>query len=108
MTRLRIVVLGYIVRGPVGGLAWHYLQYAMGLDRMGHDVCFLEDSGDTSWCCYDPSRHVSDTDPTFGLAFAARTFEQVGLADRWAYYDAHTSQWHGPLAESALDRCAFE
>jgi len=103
---VRIVVLGYIVRGPVGGLAWHYLQYVMGLAKMGHDVCFLEDSGDTSWCCYDPSRHVSDTDPTFGLAFAARAFEMAGLPECWAYYDAHTRRWHGPLASVALDRCA--
>lgn len=103
---MQIVVLGYIVRGPVGGLAWHYLQYVMGLARMGHDVCFLEDSGDTSWCCYDPSRHVSDTDPTFGLAFAARAFQIAGIPERWAYYDAHTGQWHGPLAQSALDHCA--
>ena len=49
---------GYIVRGPLGGLAWHHLQYVMGLARLGHDVHFLEDSGDSPWCCYDPSRHV--------------------------------------------------
>jgi hypothetical protein len=102
---VRIVVLGYIVRGPVGGLAWHYLQYVMGLARMGHDVCFLEDSGDVPWCCYDPSRHMSDTDPTYGLAFAARAFQLAGLADRWSYYDWHTDTWHGPLATSAVERC---
>jgi hypothetical protein len=102
---VRIIVLGYIVRGPVGGLAWHYLQYVMGLTRLGHDVCFLEDSGNAPWCCYDPSRHVSDTDPTFGLAFAANAFRLAGLADKWAYYDWHTDKWHGPLAMSAVDRC---
>jgi hypothetical protein len=106
VTPLRIVVLGYVVRGPVGGLAWHYLQYVLGLARMGHDVCFLEDSGDSLWCCYDPSRHVFDKDPTFGLAFADRAFQAVGLAKHWAYYDAHAKRWWGPLAESALDVCA--
>ena len=45
-SRLRIIVLGYIVRGPVGGLAWHHLQYVMGLAHCGHDVYFAEDSGD--------------------------------------------------------------
>jgi hypothetical protein len=25
-SRLRIVLLGYIVRGPLGGLVWHHLQ----------------------------------------------------------------------------------
>jgi hypothetical protein len=103
--RLRIVVLGYIVRGPLGGLVWHHLQYVMGLARMGHDVCFLEDSGDTPWCCYDPSRDVTDADPTFGLGFADRAFQAGGIRDRWAYHNAHTGRWHGPLAEYAVDRC---
>jgi hypothetical protein len=85
---------------------WHYLQYVLGLARMGHDVCFLEDSGDSRWCCYDPSRHLFDKDPTFGLNFAARAFQSAGIADRWGYYDAHTNRWHGPLAQSALDFCA--
>ena len=44
--RLRVVVLGYIVRGPLGGLAWHHLQYVLGLARLGHEVLFLEDSDD--------------------------------------------------------------
>ena len=35
---LRILVLGYIVSGPLGGLAWHHLQYVLGLARLGHDV----------------------------------------------------------------------
>jgi hypothetical protein len=103
--RRRIVVLGYIVRGPLGGLAWHHLQYVMGLSRLGHEVSFLEDSGDTEWCCYDPARDLTDADPTSGLAFAAATFERAGLPDVWAYYDAHRTQWHGPLAGRVLDCC---
>ena len=40
----KIVVLGYIVRGPLGGLVWHHFQYVLGLVKMGYDVLFLEDS----------------------------------------------------------------
>ena len=35
-----------------------------------------------------------------------RAFDQVGLGDCWAYYDAHTSQWHGPCADQMLRICA--
>ena len=42
--QLRVVVWGYIVRGPLGGLAWHHLQYVLGLSQLGHDVWFVEDS----------------------------------------------------------------
>lgn len=101
---LRIVLLGYIVRGPLGGLAWHHLQYAMGLRSLGHDVTFLEDSDDYP-SCYDPERDVTDTDPTYGLRFATEVFDRVGLGQRWAYFDAHTSAWHGPAAAEAPERC---
>src|SRR6266496_125414 len=104
--RLRIVVLGYIVRGPLAGLAWHHLQYVMGLAKLGHDVYFVEDSGDSPWCCYDPTRHVTDADPTYGLRFARPVFERAGLAARWAYFDAHTLSWLGPGADRILEVCA--
>lgn len=103
--RLRIVVLGYLVRGPLGGMAWHYLQYAAGLARLGHDVFFLEDSDDYP-SCYDPVRNVMDTDPAYGLAFAARAFDRLALGTRWAYYDAHRGHWCGPAAATAPDVCA--
>ncbi len=102
-SRLRILVLGYIVRGPLGGLVWHHLQYVMGLARLGHDVYFLEDSGDSPWCCYDPARHVTDSDPTFGLTFARDVFALGGLQDRWSYYDAHRRTWLGPCADRITD-----
>jgi hypothetical protein len=98
--RLRIVVLGYIVRGPYGGLAWHHLQYVMSLAALGHEVYFFEDSGDYPACC-NPETGIIDTDPAYGLAFAARAFESVGAPNTWAYYDAHQSVWRGPLSTSA-------
>jgi len=101
---MRVLVLGYIVRGPLGRHAWHHLQYVMGLERLGHDVYFLEDSDDFE-SCYDPTTHEMTTDPAFGLAFAGAAFARVGLQDRWAYYDAHTAAWHGPSAAKALELC---
>jgi len=105
MSKLRIIVLGYIVRGPLGGLVWHHLQYVIGLSQLGHDVFFLEDSDDYP-SCYDPSRNVIDVDPTYGLRFAKATFEHYGFGERWAYYDAHTSRWFGPCAGRIVEICA--
>lgn len=95
--RLRIIVLGYVVRGPLGGLAWHHLQYLVGLAHLGHDVYFVEDSDDYA-SCYNPVTNVTSTDPTYGLRFAAQTFDDVGLGDLWCYYDKHREQWHGPVS----------
>lgn len=104
-SRLRVVVLGYVVRGPIGGLAWHHLQYVLGLARLGHDVYFVEDSDDYA-ACYDPSKDAMTTDPSYGLRFAADAFERLGLGARWAYYDAHASVWRGAAHASAPDICA--
>ena len=102
--RLRIAVLGYIVRGPFGGMVWHHLQYVMGLVQLGHDVVFVEDSDDYA-SCYDPERGTMGTDPSYGLRFAAESFGHVGLRDCWAYHDAHTGRWHGPRADDARRFC---
>ncbi|MCC6679835.1 MAG: glycosyltransferase [Phycisphaeraceae bacterium] len=104
---MRILVLGYIVRCPLGGMAWHYLQYALGLRQLGHDVFFFEDSDLHEACCYDPSRHAVDEDPTFGLAFSDKLFREVGLEHRWAYFDGHRNRWHGPRAHDAVDIARF-
>jgi hypothetical protein len=50
-TPLRIVVTGLAATYPLGGVFWDYLQYPVGLRRLGHDVLYLEDTG--KWC-YDP------------------------------------------------------
>ncbi len=102
---MKILVLGYVVRGPVGGMAWHHLQYALGLARLGHDVLFLEDSDDYP-SCYNPDRGVTDTDPAYGLRFAGEAFARIGLPDRWAYYDAHQEAWRGPAAGRLPAACA--
>ncbi|MDQ4142575.1 MAG: hypothetical protein M3198_02345 [Actinomycetota bacterium] len=102
--RLRILVLGYIIRGPLGGLTWHHLQYVVGLADLGHDVYFLEDSDDYP-SCYDPERFVTDVDPSYGLRFTSRAFSNFGLGERWAYHDAHQARWFGPCASRIADIC---
>jgi hypothetical protein len=102
---LRIIVLGYLVRGPFGGMAWHHLNYVGGLAALGHDVMFVEDSDDYE-SCYDPDRGAMGTDPSYGLRFAADALGGLGLGDRWAYFDAHTGRWLGPGSGRVLDYCS--
>jgi hypothetical protein len=76
-------------------MAWSNCQYLAGLRQLGHDVHFVEDSDDYP-SCYDPVRDVTDTDPSYGLAFADQTFRRLDLAEHWAYHDAHRNRWLGP------------
>jgi hypothetical protein len=101
---MRIVVLGYVVRGPLGGMTWHYLHYLLGLSALGHDVYFAEDSDDAPFC-YDPSRDATDANPAYGLAYADETFRRLGLESRWAYYDAPRREWKGGGARHIIEIC---
>ena len=101
--RLRIIVTGYILRWPLGGNAWPYLQYVLGLSELGHEVYYLEESGDSPYCCYDAETGDNGTDPGYGLRFTAAAFDSVGLRDNWSYYDVHTARWLGPCADRIQD-----
>jgi len=103
-SRLRVVVLGYLVRGPLAGHAWHHLHYAAGLSRLGHDVWFMEESDDFP-SCYDPVSDTVGVDPRYGLAFADEAFRIIGLGERWAYHDAHSGTWFGPAGRVAVEVC---
>ncbi len=102
--RLRVVVLGYLVRGPLGGMAWHHLQYVLGLAQLGHEVRFIEDSDDYASCVHIDTGIV-DTDPCDGLTFTDQAMRRLGLAEQWAYYDAHTDRWLGAAADGVRQFC---
>lgn len=102
---LRIVVCGFVVRGPVGGLSWHHLHYVLGLAELGHEVWFCEDSGDYP-LCYDPDRGVVDADASYGLAYAQRVFDHIGFGERWAYHDQlNGGAWRGGIGERMQAIC---
>ncbi|HVF97348.1 MAG TPA: glycosyltransferase [Flavisolibacter sp.] len=102
---MRILVMGYIVRGPLGGMAWHHLQYVLGLKEMGHEVLFLEDSDDYP-SCYNPENFNVTTDPVYGLAFLDGFLTRFELQDLWAYYDSHTSRFYGWSEKKVKEFCA--
>ena len=103
---LRIVVMGYVVRGPLAGPTWHHLQYVRGLVELGHEVWYLEDSEDYA-ACYDPAQQIVTADPSYGLAYAQRVFDRMGpgLGQRWAYFDAMQNIWHGPAGANMPAIC---
>jgi hypothetical protein len=91
----RIVVSGYAIRYPVAGLMLSSLQFVIGLERLGHEVWFVEEAG---WdgSCFDPRRGVMGDDPTYGISQLAALLDEAGAnATRWAYRDL-TGCVHGP------------
>ena len=48
---MRILFAGIIARYPFGGVTWCSLMYLLGLRALGHEVFYIEDTGE---CVYDP------------------------------------------------------
>lgn len=81
---MRAIVTGMIATYPVGGVAWDYGQYALGLERLGWDVYYLEDNGAET---YDPVRREYGPDPAFGVGFLAQALARLSptLGQRWHF-----------------------
>jgi hypothetical protein len=79
---MKAIVTGMVVTYPVGGVAWDYLQYALGLERLGIEVYYLEDTG---WQTYDPIRQEYGEDCSYGVGFLQRTLADLSptLSNRW-------------------------
>jgi hypothetical protein len=69
---------------PVGGVVWDYGQYAIGLERLGFEVYYLEDTG---WMTYDPRLRRYVEDPSFGVSYLrdCLAYLSPSLADRWHF-----------------------
>jgi hypothetical protein len=101
--KLRIVVGGFIGLFPTGGATWDYIQYALGLHKLGHDVYYIEDT--MLYPVYQQSGEAWD-DCSFGVNYLKEAMEKVGLGDRWAYRDVASGKLFGMSEEAFSEICA--
>lgn len=94
MVKLNVIIAGYIVGGPLGGLAWHHLQYVLGLKSLGCTILYVEDSDDYP-SCYNPQTHHLSSDPFYGLKFINELFASFEIQHLWSYFHQPSNQWYG-------------
>jgi hypothetical protein len=93
------VVLGLVGQYPVAGVAWQAIHYLVGLERLGFDVHYVEDSGAAP---YDPRSGGRTDDCRYACDYVAAMMRRIGLPDRWAYVDLTRGETHG-LPRARLD-----
>ena len=99
---MKILVAGIIARYPFGGVTWCSLMYLLGLRALGHEVFYIEDTGE---CVYDPVQNALSTDPAYGTTHIQQSLEPFGLGDRWAFVNCDGT-YHGRSAEQVQRFCA--
>jgi hypothetical protein len=92
---MRVLFAGIIARYPFGGVTWCSLMYLLGLRALGHEVFYIEDTGE---CVYDPVQNTRAIEPTFGTSYIHAALEPFGLADRWTFVN-YDGSYHGRSAD---------
>lgn len=99
---MKILFAGIIARYPFGGVTWCSLMYLLGLRALGHEVFYVEDTGE---CVYDPVANTRSLDPAYGTAHIHQSLEPYGFGDRWAFVN-YDGSYHGRSADDVKRFCA--
>jgi ATP-binding cassette, subfamily B, bacterial len=100
-SRPKVVLLGMLTKIPVGGVAWLVGQYAVGFERLGYDVYYVEAHARTPTMF---TRHEGDNGTRRAVRYLRGVAERFGLENRWAFQALHEDgRCYGMSAEQ-LDR----
>ena len=80
--RGKIIVFGILFWYPLAGVTYQFLQYLIGLRRLGYDPYYIEDSG--RWV-FDPALNDLSPDAAGNIQKVAPVLEQYGFAGRWGF-----------------------
>ena len=82
MKRKKIIVLGFMGGMPIAGVIWQHIHYIVGLQRLGHEVTYVEDTLNYP---YDPVAFNISDDYSYATQTLGRLAHEHGFEGRWAY-----------------------
>ena len=82
MKRKRIVVMGFMGSIPIAGVIWQHIHYIVGLQRLGHDVYYIEDSARLP---YNPVTFEVNENFDYAAKLFGRLATAFDLKNRWAF-----------------------
>jgi hypothetical protein len=82
MKRKRIVVMGFMGSMPIAGVIWQHVHYVVGLQQLGHDVYYIEDSARIP---YDAEAGELTYDYTYAGKVLSKLAADFGFKNRWAF-----------------------
>jgi hypothetical protein len=82
MRRKKVVVMGFMGSMPIAGVIWQHIHYIVGLQRLGHDVYYIEDSARLP---YNPETFEVGNDFDYAAKILAQLASEFGFEHRWSY-----------------------
>src|SRR5207237_5376682 len=82
MKRKRIVVMGFMGSMPIAGVIWQHIHYLVGLQQLGHEVYFIEDSARLP---YNPETFEVTEEFDYAAKILAHMARDFGFENRWGY-----------------------
>jgi hypothetical protein len=82
MKRKRIVVMGFMGSMPIAGVIWQHIHYIVGLQRLGHDVYYIEDSARLP---YNPETFEVHNEFDYAAGLLERVAREFDLRGRWSF-----------------------
>src|SRR6267378_6495926 len=82
MKRKRIVVMGFMGGMPIAGVIWQHIHYVVGLQRLGHEVYYIEDSARLP---YNPETFEVNDEVDYPGKILDRLAGEFDFKNRWAF-----------------------
>lgn len=78
----KIVVMGFMGSCPIAGVIWQHIHYIVGLQQLGHDVSYIEDSARLP---YNPETFEVNNEFDYAAQLLARLASEFGFEHRWSF-----------------------
>src|SRR5207247_3053270 len=82
----RIVVMGFMGSMPIAGVIWQHIHYVVGLQRLGHDVYYIEDSARLP---YNPETFEVNNEFDYAAQLLSRPSREYVFKHRSALCDCY-------------------
>jgi hypothetical protein len=89
MKRKRIVVTGFMAGMPIAGVVWQHIHFIVGLQQLGHEVYYIEDSARLP---YNPETFEVNNEFDYAAKVLGKLAGEFDFKDRWSYCARYLKQ----------------
>src|SRR5476649_2167256 len=82
MKRKRLIVMGFMGSCHIAGVIWQHIHYIVGLQKLGHDVFYIEDSARLP---YNPETMEVNNEFDYAAKILGQLATEFDFKRRWGF-----------------------